>query len=122
MNRFKMVFFLGLSIFFKQLAMAQTIAFPGAEGFGKYATGGRNGQVVAVTNLKDDGEGSFRYALEQFPGKPLTIVFNISGIIELQSKINIKRSNLTIAGQNCSRQWHLFKKPFVGIEWRFWKR
>ena len=99
MNRFKMVFFLGLSIFFKQLAMAQTIAFPGAEGFGKYATGGRNGQVVAVTNLKDDGEGSFRYALEQFPGEPLTIVFNISGIIELQSKINIKRSNLTIAGQ-----------------------
>jgi hypothetical protein len=94
-----MVFFLGLSIFFKQLAMAQTIAFPGAEGFGKYATGGRNGQVVAVTNLKDDGEGSFRYALEQFPGEPLTIVFNISGIIELQSKINIKRSNLTIAGQ-----------------------
>jgi hypothetical protein len=82
--------------------MAQTIAFPGAEGFGKYATGGRNGQVVAVTNLKDDGEGSFRYALEQFPGEPLTIVFNISGIIELQSKINIKRSTLTIAGQQSS--------------------
>jgi hypothetical protein len=75
------------------------IAFPGAEGFGKYATGGRGGKVAAVTNLNDDGEGSFRQALEKFPGEPLTIVFKVSGIIELQSKIQIKRSNLTIAGQ-----------------------
>ncbi len=78
---------------------AQQIAFPGAEGFGKYATGGRGGQVVAVTNLNDSGEGSFRWALEQYPGEPLTVVFAVSGIIELQSKIQIKRSNLTIAGQ-----------------------
>lgn len=78
---------------------AQQIAFPGAEGFGKYATGGRGGKVVAVTNLNDAGEGSFRWALEQFPGEPLTIIFHVSGIIELQTKIQIKRSNLTIAGQ-----------------------
>lgn len=78
---------------------AQQAAFPGAEGFGKYATGGRGGKVVAVTNLNDSGEGSFRWALEQFPGEPLTVIFRVSGIIELQSKIQIKRSNLTIAGQ-----------------------
>lgn len=99
MNQIQKVFLLGLSIFLNQWALAQTIAFPGAEGFGKFATGGRNGKVAAVNNLNDDGEGSFRHALEQFPGEPLTIVFNVSGIIELQSKINIKRSNLTIAGQ-----------------------
>ncbi|CAN5794709.1 pectate lyase [soil metagenome] len=78
---------------------AQTIAFPGAEGFGKYATGGRGGKVTAVTNLNDDGEGSFRNALEKYPGEPLTVIFKVSGIIELKSKIQIKRSNLTIAGQ-----------------------
>ncbi len=85
--------------FIQQTSFAQQIAFPGAEGFGKYATGGRGGKVTAVTNLNDSGEGSFRNALEQFPGEPLTIIFKISGIIELQSKIQIKRSNLTIAGQ-----------------------
>ena len=75
------------------------IAFPGAEGFGKWATGGRGGKVVAVSNLDDDGEGSFRNALTQFPGEPLTIIFNVSGIIELQTDVQIKRSDLTIAGQ-----------------------
>ncbi len=80
-------------------AFAQLPAFPGAEGFGKYATGGRGGQVAAVTNLNDDGDGSFRKALEKFPGDPLTIIFKVSGIIDLKSKIQIKRSNLTIAGQ-----------------------
>ncbi|HSC55027.1 MAG TPA: hypothetical protein VLC98_15455 [Phnomibacter sp.] len=78
---------------------AQLVAFPGAEGFGKNAVGGRGGKVVAVTNIKDSGEGSFRWALEQYPGEPLTVVFRVSGAIELQSKIQIKRSNLTIAGQ-----------------------
>lgn len=86
-------------LFFSQYLIAQQIAFPGAEGFGKYATGGRGGKVIAVTNLNDSGEGSFRWALEQFPGEALTVIFRVSGIIELQSKIQIKRSNLTIAGQ-----------------------
>ena len=54
---------------------------------------------MAVTNLNDDGEGSFRNALEKFPAQPLTVIFIVSGIIELQTKIQIKRSNLTIAGQ-----------------------
>ena len=88
-----------LLFIFVQETIAQQIAFPGAEGFGKYATGGRGGKVTAVTNLNDTGEGSFRNALEKFPGEPLTIIFKVSGIIELQSKIQIKRSNLTIAGQ-----------------------
>lgn len=88
-----------LPVLLCQSISAQQIAFPGAEGFGKYATGGRGGKVVAVKNLSDDGTGSFRWALEQYPGEPLTIVFKVSGIIELQSKIQIKRSNLTIAGQ-----------------------
>jgi len=88
-----------LLVFVQQTVFAQQIAFPGAEGFGKYATGGRGGKVAAVTNLNDSGEGSFRDALEKFPGEPLTVIFKVSGIIELQSKIQIKRSNLTIAGQ-----------------------
>ncbi|MDT3404225.1 pectate lyase family protein [Mucilaginibacter terrae] len=75
------------------------VAFPGAEGFGKYATGGRGGQVAEVTNLNDSGPGSFREALKAYPTEPLTVIFKVAGIIELQSAIKINRSNLTIAGQ-----------------------
>ena len=91
------------------LACAQLPAFPGAEGFGKYASGGRGGKVVPVTNLNDSGEGSFRDALTQFPGEPLTIIFHISGTIELTSNIQIKRSNLTIAGQTAPGDGICFK-------------
>ena len=88
---------------------SQLTAFPGAEGYGKYATGGRGGKVVAVTNINDNGEGSFRWALEQYPGEPLTVVFRVGGLIELQSKIQIKRSNLTIAGQTAPGDGICFK-------------
>ena len=94
----KKLFIISL-FFFHESVIAQQIAFPGAEGFGKHATGGRGGKVVAVTNLNDRGEGSFRHALEQYPGEPVTVIFRVSGIIELESNIVIKRSNLTIAGQ-----------------------
>lgn len=106
-----------LTFFFFTFSTAQQIAFPGAEGFGKYSTGGRGGKVATVTNLNDTGTGSLRWALDQYVDtiyvykdaanpavqitiyQPLTVVFNVSGIIDLKSEIRIKRDNLTIAGQ-----------------------
>ncbi len=74
------------------------IAFPGAEGFGKVATGGRGGKVIKVTNLNDDGTGSLRAAINETGAR--IIVFEVSGNIKLKSKIQVKNSNLTIAGQS----------------------
>lgn len=103
-----------LSLVFLQ---AQQPAFPGAEGYGKYSTGGRGGYVVAVTNLNDTGVGSLRWALDRYVDTiyvfkdsanpsfpvtvyhPLTVVFKVSGNIHLKSDLRIKRDNLTIAGQ-----------------------
>ena len=72
------------------------VAFPGAEGFGKYSSGGRGGKVFTVTNLNDDGEGSFRQAATR--NEPRIIVFAVSGTIHLNSAVSIK-GNATIAGQ-----------------------
>lgn len=92
-------FLLAIALFVYHFLSAQIPAFPGAEGFGKYATGGRGGKVVEVTNLNDTGTGSFRWAFTQFPDSPITIVFKVSGIIDLQSQIKVNRSNFTVAGQ-----------------------
>lgn len=71
-------------------------AFPGAEGHGRYVTGGRGGEIIHVTNLNDSGPGSLREALKST--KPKTIVFDVSGYIDLRSQLNVS-SNTTIAGQ-----------------------
>jgi autotransporter-associated beta strand protein len=78
-----------------QVAGAQTVAFPGALGFGSIATGGRNGTVYHVTTLADSGTGSFRDAVSS-SGR--TIVFDVGGYISLNSAVSCK-GNLTIAGQ-----------------------
>jgi len=79
------------------LMQAEIPAFPGAEGGGMYTPGGRGGKVLTVTNLNDSGEGSFRWACEQ--GGARIVVFNVSGIIRLETPIVVRAPYITIAGQ-----------------------
>ena len=76
-------------------ASAQNLAFPGAQGWGRFATGGRTGKVYHVTNLNDSGSGSLRDAVSQ-PNR--IVVFDVSGVIRISSRIVFK-NNLYVAGQ-----------------------
>ncbi|HWA75332.1 MAG TPA: Ig-like domain-containing protein [Polyangiaceae bacterium] len=75
---------------------ATPLAFPGAQGFGKKATGGRTGTVYHVTNLNDSGAGSFRDAVST---ANRIVVFDVGGYIQLATAVSVK-SNITIAGQS----------------------
>lgn len=88
-------------------ALAQTPAFPGAEGHGRYVTGGRGGNVVHVTNLNDSGTGSFREAVKS---SKRIIIFDVAGVIALKSDLKIA-DNITILGQTA---------PSPGITLRYY--
>ena len=87
-----------LSFFIYQSINAQTPAFSGADGGGKYTTGGRGGKVLYVTSLADDGSvGTFRWAVTQSSAR--IVMFKVSGLITLKSALKITNGNITIAGQ-----------------------
>ena len=89
----KAIVFLLLAI--SSSIQAQQLAFPGAQGWGRYATGGRTGSVYHVTNLNDSGKGSLRDAVSH-PNR--IVVFDVSGVIRINSRIVFK-NNLYVAGQ-----------------------
>ncbi len=99
-NFFHTLLIVSVFIIIPQLIISQTPAFPGAEGHGKYVTGGRGGSVYYVTTLEDNNSvGSLRYGVATLTGKR-TILFKVSGTIVLKSNLSITKGDVTIAGQS----------------------
>ncbi len=105
---------LALLLIFTVKTHSQPVAFPGAEGGGKYTTGGRGGIVLFVDNLNDKGIGSFRKAVEATG--PRTILFRVSGTIELAKPIYIKNDSITIAGQTAPGDGICLKNYGIQVE------
>lgn len=95
------------------LVQAATPSFPGAEGFGANASGGRGGSVYEVTNLNDAGPGSLRDAVSE---GNRTVVFRVSGTIELKSRLSVSKPNITIAGQTAPGDGICLKNHELMIE------
>jgi len=89
----------GLAIATDESNQRRVPAFPGAEGYGRFAQGGRGGDVYHVTNLNDSGPGSLRDGIDS-AARPRTIVFDLSGTIALKSPLAITKPRITIAGQS----------------------
>ena len=95
--------------------MGELKAFPGAEGFGQNATGGRGGKVIQITNLNDSGSGSLRAALET--NGPRTIVFRIGGTIDLGgTRLTINNDDITIAGETAPGDGILLRNGTLVID------
>lgn len=90
------------------------LAFKGAEGYGRFARGGRGGKVITVTNLNDDGPGSLREAVTQDIG-PRTIVFAVGGTIELKSRLVINQPYITLAGQTAPGKGIMIAQAPLGL-------
>ncbi|MBP5277240.1 MAG: pectate lyase [Prevotella sp.] len=104
----KFFIFISIALFGVTIAQAQAPAFPGAEGHGRYVTGGRGGEIRHVTNLNDSGTGSLRAAVSGSAKK--IVVFDVGGVIALKSDLGIG-ANTTIAGQTA---------PAPGITLRYY--
>ncbi len=97
------------------VAAAAPLAFPGAEGAGANAKGGRGGDVYYVTTLADSGPGSLRAGIDGAPAGGRTILFKVSGTIALNSNLGINKSNITIAGQSAPGDGIAIRNHTLGI-------